>query len=224
MNFKEWLALDEVRFKGFERQFKQAHPEIPRYASKQIYNSILQPSVSNYVTKQGQYRSPTIYGQETPDSTVTTVGQTAPFTSPSAMMANSHLVNNVTWTKRPMIVNVSPQDFMQNTLFNFLKWKFGVKADNKLVQNDQQRFDVQRNKLGSEPGRNEPVVLIKNGDKYELVDGYHRIMPRLLKFSAPPQHQQYILNGGNVEMLDLSKWRPIPVDAYIGIRATPQNN
>ena len=57
--------------------------------------------------------------------------------------------------------------------------------------------------------------MVREGDKYKMQEGWHRLYSYLTKFSAPPEEQEKIHNGRSNEV-DLTVWRPIKVRAYIG--------
>jgi hypothetical protein len=45
MRFREWLRLDEIRWKGLHRQYQQQNPEVPPFVLNQMYRSIIHPTV-----------------------------------------------------------------------------------------------------------------------------------------------------------------------------------
>lgn len=49
MRFSEWLRLDEARFKGLWRQWKQAHPNVPDYILHQMFINHVGPEMGRQV-------------------------------------------------------------------------------------------------------------------------------------------------------------------------------
>jgi hypothetical protein len=115
------------------------------------------------------------------------------------------------------VVSISPLNFTQNTIQNFLRHEFGSSPSmqNRVKAHDE-RMAVQ-SQLAQERGQgnNEPIILTRQGDKFEMEEGWHRLYSHLLQFSAPPEERQKVLSG-QVADLDLSKWRPIKIKAWIG--------
>lgn len=237
MRFKEWLELDESRFKGFQRQFRQSHPEIPDYVAKQFYYNRLSPHfgrmVQDYSAQVGSTvatpsADPNVDPRIAPTvlKTQTAVGSVP---SPIDVINGNDFLKDIFWMKKPAIVHVTPLDFDRTTLNLFLQWRFGFSPKDAAVRNDTHRFDVQRQMLmKQQEGKNEPVVMIKYGNQFKLIEGYHRTMLRLLSPHDPqkgaPPDQVQILQSGDLRQIDLSRWNPVPLRAYIGIHKKYQTN
>ncbi len=266
MKFKEWITIDEVRFKGAERAFRLAHPEMPRYVQRQLYTNRISPDFRRIVAQHNQNRmQPGIdwiqirgiqqkisHGDElTPEEVAlwkqiqatraskqmtaeaAEPAQTIDYLSPTVAYVPSQHQNqspggfldgnlkDIQWSRKPMVVQVSPLDFDQETLGKFLLWKFGFNP-NPEVRQDAERFAIQQ-QLAQSRESNEPIILIKQGDKFKLVEGFHRTMIALLSAhndaaGAPRQHVDALKAGHPSRSLDLSQWRRVPLLAYVGQR------
>lgn len=96
------------------------------------------------------------------------------------------------------ILRLNPEDFTEKTINSFLERDFG-NVDTYLVKNDEERTFKQRELLKID-GTNEPVILVKTGNKYELIEGWHRTMAALL-------------SGDNGE--DLKNWDKVKIRAWV---------
>jgi hypothetical protein len=230
-SFKDWLKLNEVRFKGLHRQFVNSHPEIPKYVGNQIYQNRIVPDFSKALKSHSASinanpYSPS-YSNEDPNLAPTVAYQAntpenTPRPSPAGMLSGNQYLNDIVWPPRPIVTNVSPLDFDQATLSIFINWRFGFSPKNHAVRNDSQRFDVQRQLLkAQQEGDNEPVIAIKEGDKYKLFEGFHRTMMLLLSpddntKGAPEDQIELLRQKGSLENLDFSRWTPVPIKMYVG--------
>ena len=139
-------------------------------------------------------------------------------------MNDRDLISGVRWTPKPVPVTVSPMSFTQETLDIFFRWKFGLNPNDKQVRNDTERFATQGKMAAERPeGSNEPVIMIREGNKYKLIEGFHRTMSYLLSAhdpnkGAPADQIRFLQQGGNVFDLDLKKWQPVKINAYVGVR------
>lgn len=228
MKFKEWLNIDEARLKGFQKQFLRMHPNMPSYVAHQIYTNRLGPALSKSINKYDQIK-PTILSPQSPKrSLAATVDHDSfvmgsPRPSPNELL-NDEFLKSIKWEKKPKVIELSPLDFDQSTLGLFLKWRFGLSPKDNLVRNDSNRFDVQRKMLADRIKEdNEPIILIKDGNKWKLLEGYHRTMTYLLWPHEPqpgaPPDQLSFLEKGEDDKLDLTRWTRVPIKAYIGIKS-----
>ena len=230
-SFKHWLKLNEIRFKGLHRQFVKSHPEIPKYVGNQIYQNRIVPDFSKALKSHSASTNPysPSYSNEDPNLAPTVAYQAnapenTPRPSPAGMLSRSQYLNDIVWPSKPVVVNLSPLDFDPTTLSVFINWRFGFSPKNHAVRNDSQRFDVQRQLLkAQQEGDNEPVIAIKEGNKYKLFEGFHRTMMLLLSpddsSKGAPQDQIEILRQkGNTENLDFSRWTQVPVKMYVGTK------
>lgn len=258
MTFREWINIDEIRFKGFNRMFNSNHPDIHPYIRKQIYTNHIGPDFNRMISQQPQpaqtginwrqardIRQKIAQGDElTPDEMnywqhVQAIKNKQPVAvealdprlaqtiaykpnvgpTPGEILDNE-LLKKVQWAKKPTVVEVSPLDFDQSTLMKFMLWKFGFRPQDG-VRNDAQRFDTQRTLAQS--GNNEPIIMIKEGNKFKLVEGFHRAMVALLSahddnLGAPRNHIEALKAGYPPHTLDFSQWKRVPLKAYIGQR------
>lgn len=224
MNFKDWFILNELRYKGFQRQFLASNPSLPRYVANQLYQNKLSPSLGNSIKLQINPIAQTVDFDPSGDQKHSTIDykfNSKPRLSPSNLLSNTDYLKGIVWTKKPTVVKLSPLSFDDNTLHLFKLWRFGFSPKDYAVHNDTERFNIQRNQLLSQPeGENEPIVLIYDNGKYKLVEGYHRTMVRLLcahddTKGAPPE-QIELLKSGNINKLDFNQWQPVLVKAYVG--------
>ncbi|MDF2422456.1 MAG: hypothetical protein OPY06_05545 [Nitrosopumilus sp.] len=144
--------------------------------------------------------------------------------SPNDLL-NKDFLKDIQWEKKPRVIEIGPLDFDENTLGLFLRWKFGFDPKDDKVRDDSNRFDIQRQQLANRIKEdNEPVIIVKEGNKYRLLEGYHRTMTYLIwphedQPGAPPEQIEILKAGGNPQLLDFSKWSRVPIKAYIGIKA-----
>lgn len=230
MKFKDWL-MKEIRFKGFERLFRASNPNLPKYVANQIYQNRLGPNLGNSIEKGFSPISQTIYVNPAHSygplaSTIEYNPQSnfsSPRPSPSDMISNAKYLEGISWTKRPIVIKITPLSFDDQTLHLFKNWRFGFAPKDFVVKNDSARFDIQRKKLTQQlEGENEPLILVKVDGKYKLLEGYHRAMLNLLcphddTRGAPPD-QIELLKNNNLRSLDFTKWLPVSVKAYIGTK------
>lgn len=239
MSFKNWV-LNEIRLKGYQKIFSQQYPEMPKYVQKQLYNQVLAPDMRDALGITGNDGTPTISQtpqtpiqmrgpvQQTPP-TQNNLAQTIDYTpisknagqqvTPNGMLSKRDFLQGVHWMQHPTVVNLKPTDFVDDVLSRFRIWRFGLKPNDKEMHRDSLRFDYQRQAMQTQqPGQNEPVILLRQGNKYRLLDGYHRVMPRLV--AAAPPDQVALLRSGGMDMsgLDFNRWGSVPINAYVGIK------
>jgi hypothetical protein len=228
MNFKEWLDINEARLKGFQKQFLRMHPNMPAYVAHQLYTNKLGPALAKSIKNYDAVR-PTILAPQSPVGPLSpTVDHdsfvvSSPMPSPHELL-NDEFIKSIQWEKKPKVIELSPLDFDEGTLGLFLRWRFGFAPKDNLVRNDSNRFDVQRQMLADRIKEdNEPIILVKDGNKWRLLEGYHRTMTYLLWPHEPqpgaPPDQMAVLEKGDDNKLDLTKWARVPIKAYIGIKS-----
>lgn len=213
MNFREWLLQNEARFKGFKRQFVASNPDMPSYVASDLYNNRVGYTMRKHLGASGL--APTLAFQ---------IGGTAKSPSPASSLANdilqAHDFRSTKWTPKAQIVQVHPLDFDDYTLSIFLHRHFGFQPSQQIRQ-DAERNEKQRQILiAREPGRNEPIILVKKGDKYQVLEGWHRTMAALVFMPNPvqgaPPDQIALLKKGDITRLDFTRWKPVRLRAYIG--------
>lgn len=104
--------------------------------------------------------------------------------------------NRLSWKQE--IIEVNPTDFSQSTQRNFKEREFG-EANPYDVPNDEERVKLQR-KLAVQ-GTNEPIIVVKRIDGYDLWEGWHRAMS-ILKLGD---------NG-----VTFSEWNKVKINAWVG--------
>jgi hypothetical protein len=224
MRFKDWI-ISEIN-KGLARQFQQQNPKLPKYVAKQVLQNRVAPLWQNTVVAH----SPTIV----PDATNPKVGalqQTMVFapeknSNPSkptySKLADiykdgsvSGMTGKANW--KLQVVEVHPLHFTQDTIQAFLNHEFGSSLSlSKHVKNHDERMKTQSDLADQRgQGENEPIIMIRDGDKFRMQEGWHRLYSYLTKFSAPPEEQEKI-NNGNSQAVDFNVWKPVKIKAYIG--------
>ncbi len=208
MQFKEWLGMDEARFKGLKRMFQQEHPDMPRYVQNDLYNTRVGHAMNRQVGQGGQN---TDRPAETPNSDF-------PATKPPAQMSPSQIMDRAGFRKdkwQQQVLQLSPADFNEKTQWHFIDRRFGFREEAQ-IRNDKQRTEFQRQAIAyKEPGTNEPVIMRKTNQGYELLEGWHRTMSLLL--TGCPKDQMALMQSGDgyVQDFDLSKWRRVSMRAYV---------
>ena len=230
MKFKEWLELNELRNKGFYRQFVQQNPQMPDHVRKDLYKNRIGFSLKKMVSPDNSIDMPTqswntVGASPTMGITRTSASQ-LPSNTPSRII-NAHNLENIQWPKKPSPVQITPLVFDEQTLNMMIQRRFGFK-ESPSIRNDANRMATQRNMLPEVPtGDNEPIIMIKNGNKYKLLEGWHRTMTYLVfdhneHIGAPQDQVELLKNGGDLNNLDFSRWRPVLIKAFIGMPIAQQ--
>jgi len=214
MNFKEWLRLQEVRFKGLKRMFDKEYSHLPAYVRKDLYNTRVGHTMNNLVS------DPTLQVTTNMDGTIPDGGSSEVPRDAASKIFQHASYKDTDFSPKPIMIKVSPLDFTENCLRIFMDRLFGFKEDSR-IRDDAQRNIIQRGLLG--PGGNtEPVIMIRRGDKFELLEGWHRTMASLVfdgndEIGAPPDHIVMLKSGQLVPMEQLQIWKPVPIKAYLGV-------
>lgn len=122
------------------------------------------------------------------------------------------------------VINVDPSDFVDESLNNWISRHFGYKKYG--VRDDLQRTGFQRSRYSDQDGtpvadgNNEPVIVVRVGDKFRLIEGFHRTMWLLLA-GAPEEQLQGLrdLSADPRSFLDFDPWKEVPIRAYVGTKA-----
>ena len=208
MKFKKWI-IEELN-KGLVRQFKQQQPNLPNYVAKQV----LQNRVAPLFNKTVNSMSPTISMNTTNAQIAMSPGA---YSKPSDMFQDKTVTtigNNKNW--KLQVIEVHPLHFDQETIQSFLSHQFGSSPILSKVKNHDIRMQTQSD-LASQRGQgeNEPIIVVRNGDKYKMEEGWHRLYSYLMNYSAPPEEKQKI-DSGNSHTVDLTVWKPVKIKAYVG--------
>jgi hypothetical protein len=103
------------------------------------------------------------------------------------------------WSKKVITVNI--KDFTRNTQDEMKSRGMGS-IHLSDVPSDSERTEIQQSIAKSVPqGKNEPVILIKSKDGYELLEGWHRTMS--------------ILSLGSDGTSNYDKWSKVKLNAWI---------
>lgn len=191
MDFKEWL-MDEARFKGLQRIFKNNNPSMPRYVQNDLYNARVKKTMgllqkSNYLSSSGSAKELTADHQ------------------------------NAQWSRKPEILmgksgqGVTPADFTRRTQEYFLHRMFGFK-EIAAIPNDAQRTEKQKELMASRES-NEPIIVNHTIHGFDLVEGWHRTMNYLLR--GAPKDQLDMLRNQQIDNINFSKWFPVKLQGYI---------
>lgn len=145
MRFKEWLKLDEVRFKGYWRQYKKdMGNKMPAYVAKDIYNSRIGHTMHRFLNPLHTGDAPTgpmpqqSYGSGTgpmpmatssgtsfvPSGYNRTADSPTPSDLPSRILKSSS-ARGIHWMPHEVIVPISPQNLDKATLNDFINRQFG---------------------------------------------------------------------------------------------------
>lgn len=207
LDFKEWL-VQEARYKGMQRQFQQANPNMPRYVQNDLYNNRIKSAMSNLIRANPQSSietKPSSGYSRASDSYI-------PPDTVSKIFGRSGL-KGIQWSP-PQNITVTPMNFDQQTKDYFLHRRFGFKEID-VVRNDKQRMQTQQQLMyNRQTGGNEPIIIIQNTEGFELLEGWHRSMNYLLQ--GAPADQIDALKRGDIRSVDFTKWSPVQIRAYVG--------
>jgi hypothetical protein len=214
MRFREWITLGEARFKGFKRQFVAAHPTLPAYVADDLYNNRVGYTLRRILGSSALAPTTNWQGDDTQRASSTKSGS-----YPIDKILNAHDYGKLKWTPKPVTLTVTPLDFDKRTLQIFLARCFGLLPE-PLIRQDAQRMQTQLDLISQRGTDNEPIIIIEKGDKYELLEGWHRAMMYLLyppdpNIGAPPD-QIEMLKRGETNRLDFTKWKPVTIRAFMG--------
>lgn len=107
---------------------------------------------------------------------------------------------NLKWKRRVIEVNIN--DFTTNTQER-MKLRGMGSVSLRDVPSDEERNTVQRKiAANTKQGKNEPVILIKGKNGYDLLEGWHRTMA--------------ILNLGSDGTSEYENWGKVKLNAWIG--------
>lgn len=220
MNFKEWFLAQEGRFKGLKRMFDKEYSDLPKYVRDDLYNTrigytmnrllgnpALQPTVGIAIKGTGSSG----YSRNTDSDIPSNV---------ASRIFNAAAFKDFKFGKQPVLIQVGPLDFNEQCLGIMMDRLFGFRPDER-IRDDAFRMNKQRELLG-DSGNNEPVIMLKDGDKYKLLEGWHRTMSSLVfdgndAIGAPPQHIVILKQGKSLPADELKQWKKVPLKAYIGV-------
>lgn len=214
MRFKDWL-LHEARFKGFQRMIRQRHADWPAPVVKDLYDNRWAYAM-RHATNNPMFAPTTSWSKDQPSPP-----QMSPPNSTASMIMQHQGLTNFEWTPKPVVVNLTPLHFDDNTQRVFLTRRFGYEVEPQ-IRDDQKRMEKQLNLLQLKgPGQNEPIIMVVNGNKYKLLEGWHRTMNYLVypprpDMGAPPDQIDLLKKNGDVRQIDFTRWRPVPIQAWIG--------
>lgn len=226
MKFKTWI--NETN-KGLVRMFRQQAPNLPKYVAKQVLQNRINPLWQNTLTA----KSPTILGPtakypndqntETPNAETQTMvygsNQKRPTYSNIKDIFGDKSVSSISGNNKweLKVIEIHPLMFTNDTIQAFLSHNFGSSPDlNNRVKNHSERMKTQSDlALTRTNGSNEPIILVKDNNKYRMQEGWHRLYSYLMQFSAPPEEKQKIENG-QINQINFNAWKPVKIKAYIG--------
>lgn len=208
MKFRDFM--NESRFKGLKRAFVAANPGMPAYVASDLYNSRVGFPMRRALGMNAL--APTADLGDIETSRGSTLG-----TDVSGAMRS---LAGIQWSPRPTMLTVGPLDFDEDTLNAFLFRRFGFREMQR-IRDDAARTMTQWDLAAkANPGQNEPIIVIKDGNKYKLLEGWHRTMSYLLYLADPskgaPPDQIEFLKKGDTMHLDFTRWRPVVLQAYVG--------
>ena len=113
----------------------------------------------------------------------------------------------LSWKEKVLKLNAS--DFTKDNQKRMKQRKFGNANPDK-VPDDEARTEYQRNLAKKlKPGTNQSVIVLKNSNKFKLMEGWHRTMA--------------ILSLGNNGNPDPTKWDKIKIKAWVATGPTTKN-
>lgn len=168
------VYTQQTPYKKVWSKFRKSFPNTPEYVLRDFFEATFIQSPKNMEELIYRY-----YGE------------------PKAMLSQ-YWIKFLEGPWKLQILKLNPEDFTDKTINSFLERDFG-NEDTYLVKNDKQRTLKQR-ELVKTDGTNEPVILVKQNNKYELIEGWHRTMSMLLK-------------GDNGE--DLKNWNKVKIRAWV---------
>lgn len=209
--FKNWLLATENVLAQSRKTISQMFPTAPAWVAKDLFHD-------NWLKKQIK--------------TSAAKGSRTPFTD----WQSNPLVQqfkNVTWPEKPACIQVSPMNFCEQTLTDFIVRRFGKKAIKTrawTAEQDKAKTDTQcdvMNKLPN-PCEHVPVIMVQNPDgKYRLLEGWHRMMCRILE-GCPEDKKELLyqeLGPSQLwESLEFQSWQPVYINAYVGVPAQANAN
>lgn len=222
MKFKEWM-IDEIN-KGLARQFSQQIPNVPKYVTNQILQNRIAPLWKNTMAAN----APTMSSVKAHPKIQALAPTTSHYNTPEIDSKRPTYKNPKDIYKDPAVnplmdknwkletVQIHPLSFTQQTIHSFLHHEFGTSPSLSNLRNHAQRM-VAQTVLAAERGQgnNEPILMTREGDKFHMQEGWHRLYSYLIKFSAPPEERAKI-DAGRTKDVDFSLWKPIKIKAYIG--------
>jgi hypothetical protein len=202
--FKKWFSFGEAIASQSRSSISQMFPKAPAWVHKDLFHdNWLKKGVENAVKN----------------------GSRTPF----ADWKNNPLVQqfkNVTWPEKPSCVQVKPDSFCQQTITDFIVRRFGKKAMNTRAwsaEQDKQKTDTQCNVMNklANSCNHVPVIMLQNPDgKYRLLEGWHRMMCRLVE--GCPENKKQLLYASEPQLfklwdaLETDSWQSVYINAYIG--------
>lgn len=195
MQFKEWLKINEIN-KGVKRTFMQQNPHLPNYVANQVLQNRIGPLWKNM------------------QSGMVKLGAENPLKSMYQDTSVVSISGNRSW-KLIRGLNLHITDFMDDNIHSFLSQQFGSSPIlSGKVRNHPARMAIQIKLANQNKDSNEPIVLTKEGNKYSIREGWHRLYARFLQ-SMPPEEMEKVMNS-RMNEIDFSKWPNIVIDAWVG--------
>lgn len=231
MEFKTWFNLNELRYKGLWRQFKQDNPTMPVAAAKDIYSNRPAHMMRKMIAAHQHAVAPTTgYIDVSPNNPTTAWFPPTNITVKDSsnlptQVLSHHSYKDYEWSPKPVLVQVSPKDFSPNTVQIFLSRRFGFIPDEH-IRDDANRMKTQGKLMVTRgAGENEPVIMVKQDDnKYDLIEGWHRTMNYLVydgdeKYGAPNDQIAILKNATMpINQIDFNSWKPVPIKAWVGVK------
>lgn len=166
-DFRSWIYNELANYRAYDRMVRghSDYKGMPDHVRGEFIRSSFGHSVNSSSAAAMAARQ---RGEQTP----------APM-RPSEFLQKSPYRNR-DWSKKAAVVQLKPDLFDKDTLNLFIHRCFGYRPL-PTIRDDASRMDIQRQKItGVDPGSNEPVIVLKNGDKYRLQEGWHRTMTMLI--------------------------------------------
>lgn len=171
-NFNKFLktkneAIDRTSIFG---QLKQILPTWPDY----VINDMIMPGFSN------------------PNSGWKTIEDAKRYLETTFLQQYGKRANQVRW--RLMPVNIKMDIFDSVTMQTLPQRVQGEKHQGPPNKNDTDRGQYAAKSLQGKTSYEEPIILAKLGGKYQLIEGWHRVIELLINFPQGTMQQAYVMS------------------------------
>ena len=238
MNFKEWLHTTEMR-KPYRDYMQRMFPDMPLAVRHELGTNTVVPQLKKIAASSPPSGSPggsTNLGTTVPyeprpanpqqfDPNQSTISyhpaqQASPYNSPQELLDQNEKVQkfqSAEWPDKPQIVTIRLEDLDPKTQDTIKVLKFGYAQGIPVKRHNQRMSDQETLMQDRGSDDMEPVIMIRQADGLELLEGWHRVMNYLLS-GAPPEIKQALISGETSAYdIEYDKWRPVKIKAYVGL-------
>ena len=236
MKFKDWIQIDEIN-KGLKNHFRRQFPHVPQGVAKDVFHQRL----GNMWRQESPFKNSDSYGAMSgmmdsgpmsySDPMADTLahdsdpsgsnGDMLKYQSIKQMYQDPKIkeITEADWGDgKPKVITITPLSFHDDNLIRFKYARFGLKSKGEV---DAERHATQNELMKQRGENNQPIIVLSLGNnKFKLVEGYHRTMA-YLRSGAPREDWMVLRSKQPLDKIDLSKWQPVKINAYIGV---PKNS